>query len=131
MKQRVTLHLSNRERTLLIGILPKFLDMIEDRGIDFIDLQVLLGILRPFKESYEMDEVLVALLTRVMNLLEIVVPDPMTLEEASNIYNLNSATLRRACGSGKLSAEKRGKTWLVKNSDLEQYLAKTRKARRS
>jgi excisionase family DNA binding protein len=131
LRRRITLHLSDQERTLVVAVFPQFLDVIKDRGASFLDLQVLHGILRPLKESYEMDEVLEALSTCVTNLLETVVPDPMTLEEASDIYDLNSATLRRACGAGKLPAEKRGKTWLVKSSDLEQYLARTRRARRS
>ncbi len=125
------LHLSDRERTLLVGVFSHFLDVIEHQGAGFIDLQVLLGMLRPLKESHEMDEVLEALLARMTNLSGTVEPDPMTLEEASDIYGLNSATLRRACGAGKFPAEKRGKTWLVKSSDLEQYLARTRRTRRS
>jgi excisionase family DNA binding protein len=128
-KRRVKLLLSDQERLLLVDDFPRFLATIERQGAGFAELQVLLGILQSLRESGGTHEVFETLLARVMVLLKIVVPDQLTLEEAANIYSVNSTTLRRACWTGKLPGEKQGKVWLVKSSDVEQYLARTRRRR--
>ena len=122
--------LSDQERLLLVGVFPQFLATIEQHGAGFTELQVLLGLLKSSLEADETNLVLEVLLARVTDLLEAVVPDQLTLEEAADIYNVNAATLRRACWSGKVQGEKLGGTWLVRSTDLEQYLAKTKKRTR-
>jgi len=119
--------LSDQERSLLVNLFPPFLEMIERQGADFTELQVLLGLLKSSKEDDGADVVQDALLARVTSLLEAVVPDQLTLEEAEAIYNVSHDTLRRACWSGKLPGEKLGGTWLVRTADLEQHLAKTKR----
>jgi len=91
------------------------------------------GILRSLQASDGNDEILEELLLRTTSFLETVTPDPLTLEEASDIYGVKAATLRRACWSGKLPAKMRGKTWFMNSLDLERYLAASKKksARRS
>lgn len=121
--------LSDQERSLLLGVFPQFLDALEDQGAGSAELQALVGMLRSIQRSDETDEILEDLLLRVVGLLETVIPDPLTLEEASDIYDVKADTLRRACWQGKLPAKKRGKTWFVGNADLEQYLATIKKKR--
>ncbi len=121
--------LSDQERSLLIGVFPQFLDAIGQRGAGSAELQALLGILRSLQASDGTEEILEELLLRTTSLLETVMSDPLTLEEASDIYSVKAATLRRACWSGKLPAKMRGKTWFVNSSDLEQYLATSKKKR--
>lgn len=121
--------LSDQERSLLMGMFPQFVDAIAQRGADSTELQTLVGLLRSLQASDGTDEVLEALLLRATNLLETIVPDPLTLEEASDIYNVKADTLRRACWLRKLPAKRRGKTWFVRSADLEQYLATHKKSR--
>jgi excisionase family DNA binding protein len=46
----------------------------------------------------------------------------MTLAQMVEHLGLKDATpLRRLCESGKLRAEKMGKTWLVPNDEVERY----------
>lgn len=46
----------------------------------------------------------------------------MTLTQMAAHLGLKDATpLRRLCESGKLRAEKMGKTWLVANEEVERY----------
>jgi len=48
--------------------------------------------------------------------------DYMTLAQMAEHLGLKDATpLRRLCESGKLRAEKMGKTWLVPNDEVERY----------
>lgn len=129
LRKRVVILLSDKEHTLLMSTFLQFLDSIGRRGANFAELQILLGILRLQKDSDKADELLEGLLGRVIGLLETVMPDPLTLEEASDIYGVKAATLRRACWSGKLPAIMRGKTWFVSSSDLEQYFATSKKKR--
>lgn len=121
--------LSEQERSLLMGVFPQFLETIGQQGAGFAELQALLGILRPLQAFNGTDEVLEELLLRVTSLLATVMPDPLTLEEASDIYGVKADTLRRACWSGKLPAKMRGKTWFVNSADLEQHLASSKKKR--
>jgi excisionase family DNA binding protein len=124
--------LSDQERSLLVDEFSRSLTTIEQHGADFAELQVLLGLLKLSEEAEGTNPVLELLLVRVKGLLEAVVPNQLTLEEAAGIYNANADTLRRACWSGKLPGEKLGGTWLVRTTDLEQYLARTkRRTRRS
>ncbi|MCM3271131.1 helix-turn-helix domain-containing protein [Paenibacillus elgii] len=37
----------------------------------------------------------------------------MTTEEASELWGLNQDHIKRLCSSGKIVARKRGKTWLL------------------
>src|ERR1700730_12570068 len=129
LRKRVIIPLSDQERSLLIGMFPQFLDAIGQRGAGSAELQVLLGILRSLQASDGTEEILEELLLRATTLLETVMSDPLTLEEASDIYSVKAATLRRACWSGKLPAKMRSKTWFVNSSDLEQYLATSKKKR--
>lgn len=46
----------------------------------------------------------------------------MTLTQMAEHLGLkDAAPLRRLCESGKLRAEKMGKTWLVPNEEVERY----------
>jgi len=46
----------------------------------------------------------------------------MTLTQMAKYLGLkDAAPLRRLCESGKLHAEKMGKTWLVPNTEVERY----------
>jgi excisionase family DNA binding protein len=46
----------------------------------------------------------------------------MTLAQMAEYLGLKDSTpLRRLCESGKLQAEKMGKTWLVPNDEVERY----------
>ena len=122
--------LSDQERSLLVGVFPQFLDALGHQGAGSAELQILLGILQSRTGPNGTDETFEELQARVTSLLGTVMPDPLTLEEASDIYGVKAATLRRACWSGKLPAKMRGKTWFVNSSDLERYLA-TRKKKRT
>lgn len=122
--------LSDQERSLLMDVFPQFLRTIEQHGAGFTEMQVLLGLLKASQEAAGTNPVLEVLLARVIGLLEAVVPDQLTLEEAADIYDVNAATLRRACWSGKLQGEKLGGTWLVRSADLEPYLARTKRRTR-
>ncbi len=126
LNKRVMILLSDQERMLLVNLFPQFLEMIERQGASSPDLQVLLGLLKVSRESDKTKALIEALLTRITGILEAVVPDQLTLEEAEHIYGVRAATLRRACWSKKLPGEKVGGTWLVRSDDLEQYLAGTR-----
>src|SRR6266700_1478174 len=108
LKKRIKPFLSDQERMLLTNAFPQFLEAIERRGAGFTELQALLGILGSLKESDRINEALEELLARMMSLLTRVVPDRLTLEEASEIYGVNAATLRRACWKEKLAGEKHG-----------------------
>jgi len=125
--------LSHQESSFLAGTFPQFLDVIGYRGAGSAELQALLAILRSLQVSDGTDEILDELLLRATSLLETAIPDPLTLEEASDIYSVKAATLRRACWSGKLPAKMRSKAWFVYSADLEQYLAtsKQKRTRRS
>jgi hypothetical protein len=116
LRKRVMLLLSDQERLLLVDAFPQFLATIEQHGAGFTELQVLLGLLKSSREANKTTPALEVLLARVTGLLEAVVPDQLTLEEAADIYNVNAATLRRACWSGKLQGEKHGGTWLVRST---------------
>lgn len=121
--------LSNQERSLLMGVFPQFLDALERQGAGSRELQALLEILQTLQASDGTDDILEKLLLRATNLLETVMPDPLTLEEASDFYGVKADTLRRACWSGKLPAKMRGKTWFVNNADIEHYLATSKRKR--
>src|SRR5690349_17179102 len=100
LRNLIPIQLSEQERYLLICAFPLFLNKIEYQGARFVELQALLKILQVQKESSGTDEILDGLLLRVTDLLEMSIPDPLTLEEASDIYHVNAATLRRACWAG-------------------------------
>ena len=121
--------LSDQERSLLMGVFPQFLDALERQGAGSAELQALLGILQTLHASDGTNELLEELLLRATSFLETVMPDPLTLEEASDFYGVKADTLRRACWSGKLPAKMRGKAWFVNSADLEQYLATSKRKR--
>jgi excisionase family DNA binding protein len=131
LSKRVPMILSEQERLLLAKAFPSFLEAIERQGADFAEVQALLSILqkRPAAKGDEAGAVLEALQARITGLLDSVAPDPLTLEEASDLYKVNAATLRRACWAGKLPATMRGKSWFVRQADLERYLATSQKRR--
>ena len=49
----------------------------------------------------------------------------MTLSEAAEVYEIQHATLRRACLEGRLPGQKSGATWLINTSDtaVKHWLA--------
>jgi len=125
--------LSEQEHSLLEHAFLPFLEATERQGASFAEMQALLLVLQKLQEFHGEDEVLETLLARVTNLLDSVMPDPLTLEEAATVYHVNAATLRRACWAGKLPAKQRGKSWFVNSSDLEHYFAanQNKRTRRS
>jgi excisionase family DNA binding protein len=56
-------------------------------------------------------------------------PGYITLTELAERLGMNTSTLRRWCKAGKLNAEKYGKTWLVKESDIPADLKRDKRGR--
>lgn len=48
--------------------------------------------------------------------------DELSLAEASREYGVKHDTLRHACWSKRLPAQKRGGVWFIKREDLEEWL---------
>lgn len=121
---RSKLTISVQERGWLEDLFAQFLDRVETKGVNSAELHALYTILRTRSEEKEAEIRLGALVEQVVSQLRTVVPERLTLAEASRVLGVNADTLRRACWSGKLSGEKRGKTWFVHISDLEQYVSR-------
>jgi hypothetical protein len=47
----------------------------------------------------------------------------MTLREAATRYDMNPTSLRKAANRRTLTAERKGRDWLVTNEEVESYLA--------
>jgi excisionase family DNA binding protein len=54
-------------------------------------------------------------------------PGYLTLTKLSDRLGVNTSTLRRWCKTGKLPAEKYGKTWLVKESEIPADLKRDKR----
>ncbi len=53
--------------------------------------------------------------------------DLLTTSAAAKEYGYNAEYLRRLANSGDLPAEKLGRDWVIKRSDLLAYIAKVQK----
>ncbi len=120
---RSELAISAQERGWLEDLFARFLDRVETTGANSAELEALRAILRTGSGDSEASARLETLSKQIASLLDTVAPERMTLAEASRVLGVNAGTLRRACWSGKLPGEKRGKTWFVHISDLERYLS--------
>ena len=116
---------SAEELSLLSNAFSAYFAIIKQQGAVSNDLKIIRDIL--LKTGTDRDNEYFAILLAKLDLLlneENLAPDLLTLSEAAHFYNVNSATLRRACWTHELPGEKRGKAWIVSSSDLERYLAK-------
>lgn len=122
-KTRSQLAISEAERTGLVELFDHFLRRLESRGAGSADLEALLAILETAGGEGVPDADLGGLRARLIDLQSILVPERLTLAEAARVFGVKADTLRRACWSGGLPGEKRGKTWFVRVADLQQYLS--------
>ncbi|HEY9401840.1 MAG TPA: helix-turn-helix domain-containing protein, partial [Pyrinomonadaceae bacterium] len=106
-------------REQLRHVFSQFLLLISRQGADASELKALLRILQAVVKNGQEGA---ALLARIKGLCGDVVPEQLTLAEAARLYSVKADTLRRACWAGILPGRKRGKTWFVKVSDLENYI---------
>lgn len=123
-RTEVKIEFTEQERTALAGLFEAYLAHL-GRKATAADLQSLRRIVemgtreKPSQELRDFSE-------RLLTLSEEVVPSPLTLSEAAQLYGVEAATLRRACWRQALPGQKRGKTWFVREDDLEVYLNKAR-----
>lgn len=110
------------EKRWLEKTFSSFLLSIEDHGANIASLEALSTIIRISGSNQSSPDMKRKISGRITDAGKNLLPEDFTLEEAAALYEVNAATLRRACWSGKLYATKRGKTWFVNIDDLEQYL---------
>ncbi len=106
-----------------------FLLDIEGHGANVSSLDALSTVIEVSNQNKNDPEINRTISERIADAGKNLLPANFTLEEAAALYEVNAATLRRACWSGRLKATKRGKTWFVCIEDLEQYLFRPEKTR--
>lgn len=55
------------------------------------------------------------------------IPQLLTLAQAAKLVDRNAASLRQAILRGSLPAQKLGRDWFVKESDLKRYIKQARR----
>lgn len=126
-RTEIEIGLTSQERMALVESFARYLARFDQLKATAADLQVLQRIGEVGLETAAMEEPpLQDLLQRLSRLMGLVTPHSLTLSEAAQLCGVNAATLRRACWRQALPGQKRGKTWFVREADLEVYLSRAR-----
>jgi hypothetical protein len=127
--QKTTLSLSIEEKRWIENMFSFLLSDVELEGVNATVLEVLSTIVNWGSPKIATAGIEQEITRKISQASISALPESITLTEAAKLFDVNAATLRRACWQGKLKGNKRGKTWFVKIGDLEDYLFWTKQIR--